>query len=128
MAKKDEDVVKLLRDFGLSENVVCGSLSASDKRKLSIACSFVGDSRIILLDEPFKGLDPWAKPDVQSLLRDKKDGRTVLLTTENVEEAVEAGDRMVIMSGGQVKAYGALSYLKKLYGTGYHINIFTESE
>jgi ATP-binding cassette subfamily A (ABC1) protein 3 len=72
-------------------------LSGGMKRKLCVAMSLIGGSRVILLDEPSAGMDPEARHDVQKLLEKTKRNKTILLTTHYMDEADLLGDRIAIM-------------------------------
>ncbi|KAH9515607.1 hypothetical protein Btru_011535 [Bulinus truncatus] len=121
--KKEIDT--LLEEVELTEKRKCYSavLSGGQKRKLSVACSFIGGSQIVFLDEPSSGLDPSTRRELWNFLKKKREGRTILLTTHYMDEADILGDRIVIMAEGVVKCYGTSNFLKRIYGTGYHMNI-----
>ncbi|KAH9493244.1 ATP-binding cassette sub- A member 3 [Bulinus truncatus] len=121
--KKEIDT--MLEEVELTEKRKCYSavLSGGQKRKLSVACSFIGGSQIVFLDEPSSGLDPSARRELWNFLKKKREGRTILLTTHYMDEADILGDRIVIMAEGVVKCYGTSNFLKRIYGTGYHMNI-----
>ncbi len=106
---KDE-VAQLLEDVGLSERAgVQGlHLSGGEKRKLGIAMSLVGQPDLLFLDEPTTGLDPKARRDLWTLiLRIKKAGHTVLLTTHYLDEAEHLADDVGIMHKGKLVARGS---------------------
>ncbi len=105
---KDE-VKVLLEDVGLQERAgVQGiHLSGGEKRKLGIAMSLVGEPELLFLDEPTTGLDPKARRDLWNLiLRVRKAGRTVLLTTHYLDEAEHLADEVGIMHKGKLVAGG----------------------
>jgi len=84
--------------------------------------AIAGDTKVIFLDEPTSGLDPNARRsfwDLVRLLRDE--GKTILLTTHNLDEADELADRIAIMSKGKLLILGTSNYLKKKYGVGYNL-------
>ncbi len=106
---KDE-VKGLLDDVGLLERSGVQSihLSGGEKRKLGIAMSLVGEPDLLFLDEPTTGLDPKARRDLWSLiLRVRKEGRTVLLTTHYLDEAEHLADEVGIMHKGKLVAGGS---------------------
>ncbi len=105
---KDENK-KLLEDVGLLERAGVQSLhlSGGEKRKLGIAMSLVGEPDLLFLDEPTTGLDPKARRDLWGLiLRVRKAGRTVLLTTHYLDEAEHLADEVGIMHKGKLVAGG----------------------
>ncbi|KAK9882111.1 hypothetical protein WA026_018953 [Henosepilachna vigintioctopunctata] len=101
----------------------CSTLSGGMKRKLSVGIALCGNSKVIMLDEPTAGMDPSARRFIWDFLRSQKKGRTILLTTHFMDEADLLGDRVAIMSNGELKCCGSSFFLKKKYGTGYHLII-----
>jgi len=84
-----------------------GTLSGGQQQRLSIALALVGRPRVAILDELSTGLDPRARREVWSLVRDLRDsGTTVLLVTHGMEEAEELCDRVAIIDAGSVRAIG----------------------
>ncbi|CAF3666934.1 unnamed protein product [Rotaria sp. Silwood1] len=106
-----------------SKDVYCNSLSGGMKRRLSLACAFVGDTKIVLLDEPSSGLDPSNRRLLWDWLRTMKEGKTLLLTTHFMEESDALSDRIIIISNGIIKADGTSAKLKEQYGSGYKLII-----
>ncbi|WXG44531.1 MAG: ABC transporter ATP-binding protein [Promethearchaeati archaeon SRVP18_Atabeyarchaeia-1] len=100
---------RLLRLIGLEKksNVIIDSLSGGMKRRLILARALMNEPEILILDEPTTGLDPqtkrliWERVD---LLRDS--GVTIILATQNMEEATELCDRIIIMNEGRIIAEG----------------------
>lgn len=97
------------------------NLSGGQKRKLLVVLSLVGDSKVVLLDEPSSALDPSARRALWELLCEEKYGRTILLTTHFMEEAEVLGDRIAILNEGNLECVGSSFYLKKQYATGYRL-------
>ncbi|CAF2516694.1 unnamed protein product [Rotaria sp. Silwood2] len=106
-----------------SKHVYCNSLSGGMKRRLSLACAFVGNTKIVLLDEPSSGLDPSNRRLLWDWLRKMKEGKTLLLTTHFMEESDALSDRIIIISNGVIKADGTSAKLKEQYGSGYKLII-----
>lgn len=98
-------------------------LSGGMKRKLSLGMAFVGKSDVLILDEPSSGLDPDSRMFVWNAIRRYRSDRTVLLSTQHMEEADYLGDRIAIMSSGRIVCCGSSVYLNKLFGTGYKLRI-----
>lgn len=85
------------------------------KRRLDIAMSLVGEASIIFLDEPTTGLDPEARLAVWATVKGlAKNGTTVFLTTQYLDEAEQLADRIAILHQGRIIAEGTLEALKKL--------------
>ncbi|KFM77694.1 ATP-binding cassette sub-family A member 2, partial [Stegodyphus mimosarum] len=98
-------------------------LSGGMKRKLSVAIAFVGGSRVVILDEPTAGVDPYSRRAIWDLILKYKNGRTILLSTHHMDEADVLGDRIAIISNGQLRCCGTPLFLKNNLGDGYHLYI-----
>ena len=96
-------------------------LSGGQRQRLLLAIALVNDPEILFLDEPTTGLDPQARRNFWTLIRNiKKRGKTVLLTTHYLEEAELLCDQLVIMDQGKVIADGSPSaLLKKNFNHSY---------
>jgi len=108
----------LLKRFGLEDaaNRRVSTYSGGMRRKLDLAMSLVGTPEIIFLDEPTTGLDPEARQEVWSNIRQlAATGTTVMLTTQYLEEAEQLADRIAILHHGTIIANGTLSELKKMF-------------
>ncbi|MGW4161121.1 ATP-binding cassette domain-containing protein [Streptomyces sp. NPDC004788] len=104
------------------------TLSGGMKRKLDLAMTLVGDPRIIFLDEPTTGLDPRSRRTLWQIIRDlvERDGVTVFLTTQYLEEADQLADRIAVLDRGRIVAEGTADELKRLIPGG-HIRLgFTD--
>jgi len=89
--------------------------SGGMRRRLDIAMSLVGNPPVIFLDEPTTGLDPHARIDVWNSVKElAARGTTVLLTTQQLEEAEQLADRIAILHQGRIIANGTLAELKLL--------------
>ena len=89
--------------------------SGGMRRRLDIAMSLIGDPSVIFLDEPTTGLDPQARIEVwQTVKRLAERGTTVLLTTQDLDEAEELADRIAILHEGRIIVNGTLAELKAL--------------
>lgn len=84
------------------------TLSGGMKRRLLLARSLLNNPRIIILDEPSVGLDPQSRNLVWQKLKDLRDkGVTLLLTTQNMDEAAVLADRVAVMYQGRILALGS---------------------
>jgi len=119
------EVERMLKKVGLSEkaNNQCSTLSGGQKRKISVAMALIGDSKIIILDEPTSGMDPYSRRYTWDLLQRSRKGRVILLTTHFMDEADILGDRIAIMTEGELKCCGSSLFLKSRYGVGYTLSI-----
>ncbi|KAL3070539.1 hypothetical protein niasHT_032329 [Heterodera trifolii] len=99
------------------------SLSGGQKRKLCVAIALIGNSSVVLLDEPSAGMDAKARHDLGDLFKNIKQDRTILLTTHYMEEADTLADRIVIIANGRLACNGSPQFLKNRFGTGYRLTI-----
>jgi oleandomycin transport system ATP-binding protein len=87
------------------------------RRRLDLAASLVGRPAVVFLDEPTTGLDPSKRDDMWQVVRGLvRDGSTVLLTTQYLEEADELADDIVVFDQGRVIAHGTPEVLKRIAG------------
>ena len=116
MSEEDRDrrCDELLRDFGLEhvrENIAI-TLSGGEKRRVTIARALVTQPNLLLLDEPFSGVDPMAVHDIQEIiLHLKQRGLGVLITDHNVRETLSVVDRAYIIDEGRVLSEGTRDFL-----------------
>ena len=109
-AARNERCDHLLDQFGLSHvtGQLARTLSGGERRKLEIARALVTNPTMILLDEPFSGVDPIAVGDLQKEIRALQDrGISILLTDHNVRETLTVTDRTYIIDSGKVLREGA---------------------
>jgi lipopolysaccharide export system ATP-binding protein len=100
---------QLLEQFGLTEleDHLARTLSGGERRKLEIARALVNNPTMILLDEPFSGVDPIAVEDLQREIAGlKRQGISILLTDHNVRETLSVTDRSYIIDSGKVLREG----------------------
>ncbi|KAF4699660.1 hypothetical protein FOZ62_026554, partial [Perkinsus olseni] len=96
--------------------------------KLSVGVAFVGDPKVVILDEPSSGMDPSARRSMWDFLRAKREGRIMCVTTHYMDEADVLADRVGIIGNGKLLAYGSTSFLKRHYGSGYNVTIAKTAE
>jgi lipopolysaccharide export system ATP-binding protein len=112
--ERDTRCDELLRDFHLEhvrENVAI-TLSGGEKRRVTIARALVTNPSLLLLDEPFAGVDPMAVHDIQDIiLQLKEKGIGVLLTDHSVRETLSVVDRAYIIDEGRVLSEGSREFL-----------------
>jgi lipopolysaccharide export system ATP-binding protein len=104
----------LLEDLNISHlaKQKAYTLSGGERRRLEITRALVTNPSIILLDEPFSGVDPLAVNDVQEIVRDLRDrGLGVLITDHNVRETLAVVDRAYLLCEGQVLREGNSDFL-----------------
>ena len=94
------DIVKLRRSLALS-------LSGGERRRLEIARCLVSNPKIILLDEPFTGIDPVTIASVQKIIRRlREEGIAILITDHRERETLTITDRAYVIRGGKVMCHG----------------------
>ena len=101
---------QLLDEFGLTRlrDSAAMALSGGERRRCEIARALAANPSIVLLDEPFAGIDPLSIADIRDLVRQLKTrGIGVLITDHNVRETLEIVDRACIIYGGQVLFAGS---------------------
>ena len=108
----------LLNRFGLAgaADRKVSTYSGGMRRRLDIAMSLVGTPQLIFLDEPTTGLDPEGRMEVWKTVQElAKNGITIFLTTQYLEEAEQLADRIAILHEGKIIANGTLAELKKQF-------------
>ncbi len=99
----------VLEEFGLTRvrKNNAARLSGGEKRRLEIARCLVCEPLLILLDEPFTGIDPKTISDIQQIVRGlRRQGIGILLTDHNVREALKITDRSYLIKDGKVRTHG----------------------
>jgi ABC-2 type transport system ATP-binding protein len=116
---------ELLERFDLVEAArqTPATYSGGMKRRLDLAMSLMGRPRLIFLDEPTTGLDPRSRQTMWQIIRELvRDGVTVLLTTQYLEEADQLADRIAMLDHGRIVAEGTPEELKRRM-PGAHIRL-----
>ena len=114
-----ERAEKLLKLFRLEEKLEWFPVHFSKgmKQKVMIICAFMVQPSLLIVDEPFLGLDPVAIQDLIDLLEEeKKRGTSILMSTHVLDSAEKMCDRFVILHQGQVLADGHLDQLRQSFG------------
>jgi ABC-2 type transport system ATP-binding protein len=110
---------ELLEEFGLVDAAdrPVKTYSGGMRRRLDLAVSLIATPPIIFLDEPTTGLDPRSRLTMWEIIEKlKKQGSTILLTTQYLEEADQLADQIVVIDGGKVIAEGTATELKAKVG------------
>jgi ABC-2 type transport system ATP-binding protein len=111
----------LLEQFSLADAAdrTVKTYSGGMRRRLDLAASLVGQPEVLFLDEPTTGLDPRSRAELWEVIENLvKDGTTVLLTTQYLEEADYLANRIVVIDKGQIIAQGTANELKAKIGGG----------
>ena len=110
----------VLERFGLADAADrrVATYSGGMRRRLDLGASLTGRPPVILLDEPTTGLDPRTRQELWDTVDElRRDGTTVLLTTQYLEEADRLAQRIAVVDHGRIAAEGTASELKATVGT-----------
>jgi len=120
-----------IEEFGLGKvrKSLAETLSGGERRRLEIARALALEPALVLLDEPFSGIDPIAVEDIQGLLMDlRRRGIGLVITDHNVRETLSITDRAYIIHGGRIARKGAPGelvndpFVRKIYlGTRFEL-------
>ncbi|XP_072019069.1 cholesterol transporter ABCA5-like [Amphiura filiformis] len=124
----DGMVQKTLKDIDLDKQAAtfAKDLSGGQQRKLCVGMAMIGNPKVLFLDEPSSGMDPYSRRKLWSLLKKQREGRVTLFTTHFMDEADILGDRKAIMSKGTLRCCGSSLFLKNRFGIGYHLGMVVE--
>lgn len=124
-AKKDS-LLHILEQVGLkgNEHKRVKEFSFGMKKKLGVAQAIIGDPNIIFLDEPTSGMDPESAIQIQDVIQTLcKQGKTIFLTSHNLNEVEKICARICIMEGGEISKCGTLYELRKNYQKPFLVKI-----
>ena len=113
LAQRIDEVLGIV---GLSEkaNQLVKSFSKGMSERLNIAQAILHDPKLLILDEPFSGLDPLGRIHMRNILGSlKKEGKTILLSSHELSEAELISDDICIMKSGRILKYAALEPVLK---------------
>lgn len=124
----DLEVKNILIELDLAEkaDVQAIKLSGGQKRKLSVGIALVGDPKIVFLDEPSSGMDPYSRRHLWSELQKRKEGKVIVLTTHFMDEADILADWKAILCKGKLRCAGTSLFLKNRFGIGYHLTMVVD--
>ena len=113
-AERHRRCESLLERFGIAhiaDNIAL-TLSGGEKRRLTIARSLVTEPSLLMLDEPFSGVDPIAVAEIQEIILDlKRAGLAIMITDHNVRETLNIVDRAYLIFEGRVLREGTRDFL-----------------
>ena len=113
---------ELLEQFGLTDAArrLVRTYSGGMRRRLDLAVSLLGHPQVLFLDEPTTGLDPRSRNELWDVIRGVvAAGATVLLTTQDLEEADQLADRDAVIDHGRIIAQGTAGELKAAVGSAH---------
>jgi ABC-2 type transport system ATP-binding protein len=111
----------LIQRLGLAPHAEqrCERLSKGMRQKVAMAGALIHAPRLIILDEPFTGMDAGSARVLKEILRERvSDGCSIVMTTHILEVAERMADRIGVMSGGRLVAEGTLDALRTKVGAG----------
>ena len=128
----------VMEQFGLTKvrKNIAGRCSGGEKRRLEIARCLVCEPMLILLDEPFTGIDPITIAEIRTIIKDLRlHGIGVLLTDHNVREALRITTRSYLIKDGKVRTHGSPTEIihdpiaiKEYLGAGFHDESLGDSD
>jgi lipopolysaccharide export system ATP-binding protein len=134
--ERHQRTAEMLEQFGLSKlrHNNAGRLSGGERRRLEIARCLVSEPLLILLDEPFTGIDPKTIGDIQQIVLDlRRQGIAILVTDHNVRETLKITDRSYLIKDGLVRTHGTPQQIVRdpiaideYLGKGFHDNGFLD--
>jgi ABC-2 type transport system ATP-binding protein len=110
---------ELLERFGLLDAAErrAGTYSGGMRRRLDLAAGLIGRPPVVLLDEPTTGLDPVSRQELWRIVEElRRDGTTVLLTTQYLDEADRLAQEIAVVDHGRIAAQGTPAQLKSAIG------------
>jgi ABC-type multidrug transport system ATPase subunit len=131
MREGEVDSTKLLDLVGLSSKLNDGldTLSQGMRQRLSLAVSLMGSPKILLLDEPFNGLDPVAAKSVEKMVKQlAENGVSIIISSHHVAGMADFVDRLALIHKGQIVAEGKISEIEQDLGLSNRIEIAGEGE
>ncbi len=117
---------RYLQDLELWDvkDVICGNLSGGMRQRVLVAMALATEADVLFLDEPTIGLDPISKQTVWEQIRaSAKEGRTVVVTTHNMEEAETISDRVAVINAGRIIAHGKPEEVRSVVGYRYRVDL-----
>ena len=131
MYAKPLDYQILLERFDLASKrkSAVASLSGGQRQKLAIILALIGDPRLIVLDELTTGLDPGARREIWTYIKElRREGRTIVMTTHYMEEASVLCDTICVFDKGQIAAYGTVDEVMAQAGIDLVITFESKNE
>ena len=127
--ENESEIEKTLKDFSLSSkrSSIIENLSGGEKRKLSIAISLIGGSKIIFLDEPTSGIDILSRRNLWEKLKNLSENKIIVICTHFMNEASFLAKRIGILNNGKLLCVGSPFFLIEKYGKFILINVVVEN-
>ncbi len=127
MSRRDarQKAALVLDQYGLGENLdqICQSLSKGMAQKAQILATLLHDPDLVILDEPFSGLDPVNRDLMRDMiLQLREDGRSVIFSTHIMEQAEQICDHVVLIDGGRKLVEGPIDDVRGHGGGAVHLD------
>ncbi|MFS0781730.1 ABC transporter ATP-binding protein [Bacillus sp. 1P06AnD] len=112
--KDREKMNRLIDFFELNPHGKIKRMSKGMKQKIGLVCAFMHDPSILILDEPTSGLDPLMQNKfVELILQEKKQGKTILMSSHHFEEIERTCDEVAMIKNGRIVAIENIEFLKR---------------
>ncbi len=109
------DMGALIKRLGLDTSVQFRHLSSGNKQKLALMVALYGSPRLIIMDEPTKGLDPLLQQEIYAILKEyKAGGGTVFLSSHNLPEVEKICDEVGVIKEGKIVASESMQSIRKM--------------
>lgn len=114
--ERDQEITLLIQQFNLQDKTKSKikSLSGGMKQRLAIAQALLGDSKLVILDEPTVGLDPNERLRFRNIINEKSDDRTIIISTHIISDIAMLCNNIGIMKNGKVVYCGSIDKLLEL--------------
>ena len=117
-----QKVITVLKQVGLAERArdKVGAYSKGMRQRLALARAIAPDPEVLVLDEPTAGVDPTGQIEIRQLMLDMihHGGKTILLSSHNLDEVQRICNRIALIHHGQIRLYGELEQFKREMGQG----------
>ena len=125
LSEMDAAIDKMIESLEMTskKHYLTGSLSGGQKRRLCVANALIGECKIVFLDEPTSGMDPFSRRALWSLIKEYQPGRCIVFTTHYMDEADILGDTVAVLSHGSLRVSGSPLFLKRRFGCGYTLSV-----
>lgn len=107
-------------ELGDRQKSLINELSKGNQQKIQLIATLIHDPELLILDEPFSGLDPVNRHKFEEIILDKRrEGRAVIFSTHVLEQAERLLDDVVMYRQGQIVVSGSIAEVKRHYGSGW---------
>lgn len=104
-----------------------GSLSGGMRQRVLLACTFLGNPRLLILDEPSAGLDPKERVELRKLIKEMSQDKIILLSTHIVSDIADVANQVLIMDEGRLLVRGTCEELMEKYKVNNLEEVYLEA-